>query len=142
MRSSYHCECKFCGAKHDWESRWLPVEVLQAFANIWILFHALLHHPKELGKKNRLAYTAKQVLVSIIIILVFAVLGIHKDKGSKNIFIRAFLPHARSVEVLKKDDGSSLGKMHKDLISFFPKMRLTKSSRCAIMYSERGGEHG
>ena len=42
---------------------------------------------------------------------VFAVLGIHKDKGSKNIFIRAFLPHARSVEVLKKDDGSSLGKM-------------------------------
>ena len=44
---------------------------------------------------------------------VFAVLGIHKDKGSKNIFIRAFLPHARSVEVLKKDDGSSLGKMSK-----------------------------
>ena len=76
MRSSYHCECKFCKAKRDWESHWLPVEVLQAFANIWILFHALFHHPKELGKKNRLTYTAKQVLVSIIVILAFAVLGI------------------------------------------------------------------
>ena len=76
MRSSYHCECKFCEAKHDWESHWLPVEVLQAFANIWILFHALFHHPKELGKKNRLTYTAKQVLVSIIVILAFAVLGV------------------------------------------------------------------
>ena len=76
MRSSYHCECKFCGAKHDWESHWLPVEILEAVANIWILFHALFHHPKELGKKNRLTYTTKQVLVSIIVILAFSVLGI------------------------------------------------------------------
>ena len=76
MRSSYHCECKFCKAKHDWGSHWFPVEVLQAFANIWILFHALFHHPKELGKKNRLTYTGKQVLVSIIVILAFAVLGV------------------------------------------------------------------
>ena len=30
VRSSYHCECKFCGAKHDWESHWLPVDVLEA----------------------------------------------------------------------------------------------------------------
>lgn len=44
---------------------------------------------------------------------IFAVLGIHRDKGSKNTFIRAFQPHAKSIEVIKKEDGSSLGKMDK-----------------------------
>ena len=39
---------------------------------------------------------------------VFAVLGIHKDKGSKEVFIRTYQPHAKSVELLKYDD-SSLG---------------------------------
>ena len=34
---------------------------------------------------------------------VFAVLGPHKDKGSKNIFIRAFLPHSNKVFVLSGD---------------------------------------
>ncbi len=43
---------------------------------------------------------------------VFSVLGIHKDKGSKEIFIRAYDPHAASIEVIKTD-GSSLGYMTK-----------------------------
>ena len=44
---------------------------------------------------------------------VFAVLGIHKDKGSKSVFIRTYQPNTRSVEVIKKEDGSSLGFMEK-----------------------------
>lgn len=43
---------------------------------------------------------------------VFAVLGIHKNKGSKEIFIRAYLPHSKSVEALDRD-GNSLGVMTK-----------------------------
>ncbi|MBQ8630788.1 MAG: 1,4-alpha-glucan branching protein GlgB [Alphaproteobacteria bacterium] len=43
---------------------------------------------------------------------VFAVLGIHKDKGSKEVFIRTYQPHAKSVELLKYDD-SSLGYLTK-----------------------------
>ncbi|MBR2300108.1 MAG: 1,4-alpha-glucan branching enzyme, partial [Alphaproteobacteria bacterium] len=43
---------------------------------------------------------------------VFAVLGMHKDKGSKNIFIRAFLPHTNSVDILSAD-GKNLGQMQK-----------------------------
>lgn len=43
---------------------------------------------------------------------VFSVLGIHKDKGSKEVFIRTFQPHAKSIELLKKD-GSSLGFLDK-----------------------------
>ena len=44
---------------------------------------------------------------------IFAVLGIHRDKGSKNTFIRAFQPHAKSIEIIKKEDGSSLGQIDK-----------------------------
>lgn len=76
MCSKYTLECKFCNAKKRWESHFFPVEVLQAFANIWILFHVLFHHPKELNKKNRLIYSIGQVFVSIIVILAFAVLTI------------------------------------------------------------------
>ena len=43
---------------------------------------------------------------------VFSVLGIHKDKGSKEIFIRAYQPNARSIELLGKD-GTSFGIMTK-----------------------------
>ncbi|MBO7097215.1 MAG: hypothetical protein J6W11_01080, partial [Alphaproteobacteria bacterium] len=43
---------------------------------------------------------------------VFAVLGPHKDKGSKNIFIRAFIPHSNCVCVLSQD-GQNLGQMTK-----------------------------
>lgn len=31
---------------------------------------------------------------------VFAVLGIHRDKGSKNVFIRAYMPKTNSIELL------------------------------------------
>ena len=30
---------------------------------------------------------------------VFAVLGIHRDKGSKEVFIRAYQPNTRSIEI-------------------------------------------
>ena len=43
---------------------------------------------------------------------VFAVLGIHRDKGSKEVYIRAYQPNTRSIEVIK-NDGTSLGKMAK-----------------------------
>lgn len=43
---------------------------------------------------------------------VFSVLGIHKDKGSKEVFIRVYEPHAKSIEVVKTD-GTSLGMMTK-----------------------------
>ena len=44
---------------------------------------------------------------------VFAVLGIHRNKGSKEVFIRAYQPHTNSIEVINKVDGSSLGFMEK-----------------------------
>ena len=43
---------------------------------------------------------------------VFAVLGIHRDKGSKKVFIRAYNPFASTIEVLDIDD-HSLGQMSK-----------------------------
>lgn len=76
MRSEYTLHCKFCETKKHWESHWLPVEILEAFANIWIVFHALRHHPKEFGKKNRLIYCGKQAFWSVVIILLFSVLTV------------------------------------------------------------------
>ena len=43
---------------------------------------------------------------------VFAVLGIHKNKGSKEVFIRAYLPHTNKVELVDIS-GKSLGQMTK-----------------------------
>ncbi len=43
---------------------------------------------------------------------VFAVLGIHKNKGSKEVFIRAWQPDSKAIEVLDAD-GCSLGFMTK-----------------------------
>ena len=43
---------------------------------------------------------------------VFAVLGIHRDKGSKNVFIRTFQPHAETVELID-ESGQSLGMLTK-----------------------------
>ena len=40
---------------------------------------------------------------------VFAVLGIHRDKGTKNVFIRTYNPHAKSIEIINKENNSSLG---------------------------------
>ena len=43
---------------------------------------------------------------------VFAVLGIHRDKGSKNVFIRAYMPKTNSIELLDENN-NSLGMMTK-----------------------------
>lgn len=43
---------------------------------------------------------------------VFSVLGIHRDKGSKEVFIRAYHPNTKSIELIK-NDGTSLGQMTK-----------------------------
>ena len=43
---------------------------------------------------------------------VMAVLGMHRDKGSKEIFIRAYKPNSQSIEVISRD-GSSWGMMTK-----------------------------
>ena len=43
---------------------------------------------------------------------VFSVLGIHRDKGSKEVFVRTYQPNSKSVELLKQD-GTSLGQMSK-----------------------------
>ena len=73
MRSEYTLKCKFCDVKKHWVSRWLPVEVLQAFANIWILFHALRKHPDKMTK-SRFKYAAKQTFWSMVIIVLFFLL--------------------------------------------------------------------
>lgn len=75
MRSKYTLHCKFCEAKKHWESTWLPVDVLEAAANIWITFHALRHHPDKMTAK-RFKYAANQTFWSIIIILLFGGLTI------------------------------------------------------------------
>ena len=75
VRSSYHCECKFCDAKHDWESTWLPVDVLEAVANIWITFHAFRKHPDKMTK-SRVKYTLNQFFWSAVIIVLYTLLTI------------------------------------------------------------------
>ena len=75
MKSSYHCECKFCDAKHDWESHWLPVDVLEAMANIWIVFHAFRKHPDKMTK-SRVKYTLNQFFWSAVIIVLYTLLTI------------------------------------------------------------------
>lgn len=75
MKFSYHCECKYCDAKHDWRSNWLPVDVLQAFANIWITYHAFHHHPDKMTAK-RVRYIFGQFFWSGIIIILYSLLTI------------------------------------------------------------------
>ena len=75
MRSSYHCECKYCDAKIDWESTWLPVVVLEAAGDIWINFHALRKHFDKMTK-SRFKYVAKKTFWSVVIIILFALLTI------------------------------------------------------------------
>lgn len=75
VRSSYHCECKFCDAKHDWESTWLAVEVLEACANIWITFHAFCKHPDKMTK-SRVKFTLNQFFWSVVVIVLYTLLTI------------------------------------------------------------------
>lgn len=37
---------------------------------------------------------------------IFAVLGVHKDKGTKDVYIRAFEPHTNSIELIDSEDNS------------------------------------
>ena len=75
VRSSYHCECKFCDAKHDWESTWLPVEVLEACANMWITFHAFRKHLDKMTK-SRVKFTLNQFFWSVVVIVLYTLLTI------------------------------------------------------------------
>ena len=75
VRSSYHCECKFCDAKHDWGSTWLPVDVLEACANVWITFHAFRKHPDKITK-SRVKYTLNQFFWSAVIVVLFTLLTV------------------------------------------------------------------
>lgn len=75
MRSSYHLKCKFCEAKRDLKSTWLPVNVLKAAANIWITFHALRKHFDKMTK-SRFKYAAKQTFYSMVIIVLFILLSV------------------------------------------------------------------
>ena len=62
--------------------------------------------------KNLLSFQEMDAVINGCHDNVFAVLGQHRDKGSKNIFIRAFLPYTKSVELLSQD-GKNLGQMEK-----------------------------
>ena len=73
MRSEYTLHCKFCEAKKHWVSHWLPVDVLEAAANIWITFHALRKHSDKMTKR-RFKYAAKQTFWSMVIIVLFILL--------------------------------------------------------------------
>lgn len=75
MKSSYYCECKYCDAKHEWGSNWLPVDVLEAVANIWITCHAFRHHPDKMTAK-RMRYTLGQFFWSAVIIVLYTLLTI------------------------------------------------------------------
>lgn len=75
MKSEYHLECKFCDKKWDWKSHWLPVDVLEAWANITITHHAFCHHPDKMTAK-RLRYALNQYFWSAVIIILFTLLTI------------------------------------------------------------------
>lgn len=75
MLSTYHLECKFCESKKDFRSTWLPVDVLEAMANMWISFHVIRHHPNEISKK-RFLHITHQCFWSIAVIIIYILLTI------------------------------------------------------------------
>jgi uncharacterized repeat protein (TIGR02543 family) len=62
--------------------------------------------------KNLLSRDEMQCIVDGNYENVMAVLGIHKDKGSKEVYIRAYKPNAKSMELLDGDN-NSLGQLTK-----------------------------
>ena len=62
--------------------------------------------------KNLLSQNEMQCIIDGNYENVMAVLGIHKDKGSKEVYIRAYKPNAKSIELLDGDN-NSLGLMTK-----------------------------
>ena len=62
--------------------------------------------------KNLLSKDEMQCIIDGNYENVMAVLGIHKDKGSKEVYIRAYKPNAKSIELLDGFD-NSLGQLTK-----------------------------
>ena len=62
--------------------------------------------------KNLLSKSEMECIIDGNYENVMAVLGIHKDKGSKEVYIRAFKPNAKAIELLDYDN-NSLGMMTK-----------------------------
>ena len=75
MRSECNFSCRLCDKSWQLKSRWLPSEVLEAFANLIIMFHALRHHPDAMTGKSFL-YLTNQVFWSVGIITVFFFIGL------------------------------------------------------------------
>ena len=67
---------------------------------------------KEILMQNLLSKEEMEAVINGDHSNVFAVLGVHKNKGSKEVYIRAYQPHSISIEVLKRN-GDSLGQMTK-----------------------------
>ena len=70
MRSEYNLKCRFCDKSWQLKSRWLSSEILEAFANLIIMFHALRYHPDVMTGK-RFLYLVNQVFWSVAIIIIF-----------------------------------------------------------------------
>lgn len=62
--------------------------------------------------KNRLSIEKIEAIVNGDYEDIFSVLGPHKDKGSKEVFIRAYQPNAKSIEIIDKNQ-ASMGFMEK-----------------------------
>lgn len=62
--------------------------------------------------KNMLSNSEMEAIINSDYENVFSVLGIHKDKGTKDVYIRTFQPNTNSVEVIN-NDGVSKGVMTK-----------------------------
>ena len=55
---------------------------------------------KEILMQNLLSKEEMEAIINGDHGNVFAVLGIHKNKGSKEVYIRTYQPHTSSIEVL------------------------------------------
>ena len=73
MRSSYTMFCKFCDKKWTFESKWLPVEVLESYSYPVILAHCIRHHREELTKE-RLWFSLKQIFITICVLVLFVII--------------------------------------------------------------------
>ena len=68
--------------------------------------------PKGENMKNLLSQKEMECIINGDYENVMAVLGIHRDKGSKEVYIRAYKPNTKAIELLDSN-GNSLGMMTK-----------------------------
>ena len=59
---------------------------------------------------------------------VFAVLGIHRDKGSKEVFIRTYQPNTKSVELLKNLTSAVSIRLTSDRLKISPTNSVLKTT--------------